>query len=77
MVAPLMTTKIGNYGVPTSGHEREAPETAVTASNLSSVVLMLLLSFLFVSGISLYVKRGYRIKNGWAYPNRGIVADGR
>jgi hypothetical protein len=77
MVASLISDKLGNYGVLTSGYEREAPERAVTASNLSSVGLMLLLGFLFVSGISLYVKRGYRIKNGCAYSNRGVVADGR
>jgi hypothetical protein len=76
MVASVMMDKLGKYGVPTSGYEREALERTVTSSNLSSVGLMLLLSFLFVSGISLHVKRGYRIKNGCAYSIRGVFADG-
>jgi hypothetical protein len=62
MVAPIISVKLGNYGVLTSGYEREAPERTIKSSNLSSVGLMLVFSFLFVSGISLYVKRGYRIK---------------
>ena len=57
--------------------ERLAPERAAIFSNLFSVVLMLIPSFLFASGISLYLKRGYRIKNGCAHSNRGVVADGR
>ena len=57
--------------------EREAPERAVISSNLSSVGLMLIPSFLFASGISLCLKKRYRIKNGCAHPNRGVVADGR
>ena len=77
MVAPLMAVKLSNYGVLTSGEEREAPERAVTASNLSSVGLILLPSFFFALGISLYVKRCYRIKNGCVYSSRGVVANGR
>jgi len=58
--------------------EREASERAVISSNLSSVGLMLISSFFFASGISLYLKREYRIKNGCAHSNRGVVvADGR
>ncbi len=57
--------------------KREAPERAVISSNLSSVGLMLIPSFLFASGISLYFKKRYRIKNGCAHSNRGVVADGR
>ena len=58
--------------------EREAPERAVISSNLSSVGLMLIPSFLFASAISLYLKKRYRIKNGCAHSNRGVVvADGR
>jgi hypothetical protein len=58
--------------------EREAPERAVISSNLSSVGLMLISSFFFASGISLYLKKRYRIKNGYAHSNRGVVvADGR
>ena len=77
MVAPVMSDKLGNYGVLTSGYEGEVSERTVTALNLSSVGLMLLLGFLFVSGISLYVKRGYHIKNGCARSIRGVVSDGR
>ena len=58
--------------------ERAAPERAVISSNLSSVGLMLIPSFLFASGISIYLKKGYRIKNSCAHSNRGfVVADGR
>jgi hypothetical protein len=57
--------------------EREAPERAVVFSNLFSVGLTLIHSFLFASGISLYLKKGYRIKNGCAHSKRGFVADGR
>jgi len=94
MVAPLMTVKLGNYGVLTSDEkntyaflealdegeetcaERAAPERAVITSNLSSVGLMLIPSFLFASGISIYIKKGYRIKNSCAYSNRGVVVAG-
>ena len=57
--------------------ERKAPERAVISSNLFSVGLMLIPSFLFASGISLYLKKGYRIKNGCTHSKRGVVADGR
>jgi len=57
--------------------ERLAPERAAIFSNLFSVGLMLIPSFLFASGISLYLKRVYRIKNGCAHSNRGVAADGR
>lgn len=89
MVAPLMAVKLGNYEVLTSGEkntsaflealdEGKAPERAVISSNLSSVGLTLIPSFLFASGISLYLKKRYRIKNGCAHSNRGVVvADGR
>jgi hypothetical protein len=58
--------------------EREAPERAVISSNLSSVGLTLIPSFFFASGISLCLKKRYRIKNGCAHSNRGVVvSDGR
>jgi len=58
--------------------EGEARERAVISSNLSSVGLTLIPSFLFASGISLYLKKRYRIKNGCAHSNRGVVvSDGR
>jgi hypothetical protein len=56
--------------------EWEAPERAVISSNLSSVGLMLIPSFLFASGISLYLKKGYRIKNGCAHSKMGVVVAG-
>ncbi len=56
--------------------EGEAPERAVISSNLSAVGLMLIPSFLFASGISLYLKKRYRIKNGCAHSNRGVVVAG-
>jgi len=56
--------------------EGEAPERAGISSNLSSVGLMLIPSFLFASGISIYIKKGYRIKNSCAYSNRGVVVAG-
>jgi hypothetical protein len=58
--------------------EGEAPERAIISSNLSSVRLTLIPSFLFASGILLYLKKGYCIKNGCAHSNRGVVvSDGR
>jgi hypothetical protein len=58
--------------------EREAPERVVISSNLSSVGLMLISSSFFASDISLCFKKRYRIKNGCAHSNRGVVvADGR
>jgi hypothetical protein len=89
MVAPLIAVELGNYVVLTSGEknmsallealdEGEAPERAIISSNLSSVRLTLIPSFLFASGISLYLKKGYCIKNGCAHSNRGVVvSDGR
>jgi hypothetical protein len=56
--------------------EREAPKRAMISSNLSSVGLMLIPSFFFASGISLYLKKRYRIKNCCAYSNRGVVVAG-
>ena len=44
---------------------------------LGFLTLVAQVSFLFASGISLYLKRGYRIKNGCAHSNRRVVADGR
>jgi len=56
--------------------EGKAPERAVISSNLSSVGLTLIPSFFSASGISLYLKKGYRIKNGCAHSNRGVVVAG-
>jgi hypothetical protein len=58
--------------------EREAPERAVISSNLSSAGLTLIPSFSCASDILLYLKKRYRIKNGCAHSNRGlVVADGK
>ena len=57
--------------------EKEVPERAVISSNLFSFGLTLIHSFLFASGISLCLKKRYRIKNGCAHFDRGVVvADG-
>jgi len=59
-----------------TNEEGEAPERAIISSDLSSVGLMLIPSFLFASGISLYLKKGYRIKNGCVHSKMGVVVAG-